>query len=183
MIERILKALELHEIKKSKVELDLGMPKNSLSAMLSGKKEIPKKWADVLIKYIEDLDKPIPPINEPYERAAYLKNISDTVQENEIPNVVATETVILAPVKENSYNVSKNEEKPLIGDANAKFDQLLKEFNKLIENAPKPKDIEVKLSSISEKAKNSNLTPRQVDAIADRCRYYLNGQYKVNQLS
>lgn len=175
MTERILKALELHEIKKSKVELDLGMPKNSLSAMLKGKKEIPKKWADVLIKYIEDL----PNISNVSLKQEQLP-INET---NIIVHELATETVILAPVKENSYNVSKNEEKPLIGDANAKFDQLLKEFNELIENAPKPKDIEQKLKYISEKAKNSNLTPRQVDAIVDRCRYYLNGQYKVNQLS
>lgn len=71
----------------------------------------------------------------------------------------------------------KVEEKQLVGDSNSKFDQLLKQFNELVDLTDKPKDIKLKLEQIKETAKNSNLTPRQTDSITDRVNFYINGQY------
>jgi hypothetical protein len=62
-------------------------------------------------------------------------------------------------------------------DANSKFDQLLKQFNSLVDLTDKPKDIKLKLEQIKETVKNSNLTPRQTDSIVDRVNFYLNNQY------
>lgn len=71
----------------------------------------------------------------------------------------------------------KVEAKQLVGDSNSKFDQLLKQFNELVDLTDKPKDIKLKLEQIKETVKNSNLTPRQTDSITDRVNFYLNGQY------
>jgi len=67
--------------------------------------------------------------------------------------------------------------KELVGDSNSKFDQLLKQFNNLVDLTDKPKDIKLKLEQIKETSKNSNLTPRQTDSIVDRVNFYLNNQY------
>lgn len=40
------------KLTKSRVELDLGMPTNSLSAMCKGKKELPDKYVEPLRKYV-----------------------------------------------------------------------------------------------------------------------------------
>lgn len=74
-------------------------------------------------------------------------------------------------------SVVKIEPKTLVGDSNSKFDQLLKQFNSLVDLTDKPKDIKLKLEQIKETAKNSNLTPRQADSITDRVNFYINGQY------
>lgn len=43
MHESLIKTLKECGVKKTQIETDLGMPKNSLSSMLSGIKEIPDK--------------------------------------------------------------------------------------------------------------------------------------------
>lgn len=198
MKEEILKKLNLHEVKKSKVELDLGMPKNSLSAMLSGKKEIPSKWVNPLTEYIERLDNP----NQPQKEAQQEPETEKAVESTQIPIEACTmhdkthneplevgftvtkpivyeksnETVILASVQ-SFGSIARIEPKTLVGDSNSKFDQLLKQFNSLVDLTDKPKDIKLKLEQIKETAKNSNLTPRQTDSITDRVNFYLNGQY------
>ena len=73
--------------------------------------------------------------------------------------------------------IAKIETKQLVGDSNSKFDQLLKQFNSLVDLTDKPKDIKLKLEQIKETVKNSNLTPRQTDSIVDRVNFYLNNQY------
>ena len=93
------------------------------------------------------------------------------------------ETVILASIVDSGFgHIARIEKKP-ISAPNQTFDQLLKRFHDLIESNPKPSDIKLKLEQIKESAKLSNLTPRQTDAIVDRCNFYAKGQYKLNQLS
>ena len=77
----------------------------------------------------------------------------------------------------------KVETKQLVGDSNSKFDQLLKQFNSLVDLTDKPKDIKLKLEQIKETAKNSNLTPRQTDAIIDRCNNQLENKYNTSKHS
>ena len=83
-------------------------------------------------------------------------------------------------VSEKFGNIARIEPKTLLGDSNSKFDQLLKQFNELVDLTDKPKDIKLKLEQIKETAKNSNLTPRQSDAIVDRVNNYIKGIYKIN---
>lgn len=51
MHESLIKTLKECGVKKTQIETDLGMPKNSLSSMLSGIKEIPDKWVQPLLAY------------------------------------------------------------------------------------------------------------------------------------
>lgn len=57
------------------------------------------------------------------------------------------------------------------------FQNLLIEFNSLVEDLPPIKKIEDKLYDLILQAQNSDLTARQAEAIRDRCIYYLKGQY------
>jgi len=41
-------------VKKSQIELDIKMPKNSLSGMLAGKKPMPEKWVKKLENYLQE---------------------------------------------------------------------------------------------------------------------------------
>lgn len=77
-------------------------------------------------------------------------------------------------------SIARIEEKPNL-QPNQTFDQLLKQFNSLADLSEKPKDIKLKLEQIKESAKNSNLTPRQTDAIVDRCNHFLNNNYNQSK--
>jgi len=191
MKEEILKKLNLHEVKKSKVELDLGMPQNSLSAMLSGKKEIPSKWVQPLTEYIEKLDNPNQPQKEAqqeHETGKAVESTQNGLEGLELKKIAETNTIVeftydnkerVGLIDEFRLDTKdvKVEAKQLVGDSNSKFDQLLKQFNSLVDLTDKPKDIKLKLEQIKETAKNSNLTPRQTDSITDRVNFYINGQY------
>jgi len=189
MKEEIFKKLNLHKIKKSKVEKDLGMPQNSLSGMLKGSKEIPSKWVQSLTEYIERLDNP----NQP-QKEAQQEPITEKVVESTQNQEIAKETPIIDkysnPIdKIGGYQKIDYEElkkapiQSLVGDSNSKFDQLLKQFNSLVDLTDKPKDIKLKLEQIKETAKNSNLTPRQTDAIIDRCNNQLENKYNTSKHS
>lgn len=186
MKEEILKALEFYEIKKSKVESDLGMPKNSLSAMLAGKKEIPKKWVEALRKYVDDLNNPqkdLETLKEAKQEPETEKAVEST-QNQEVPPKTLVSDKYSNPIGElDGYQKLDFEElkKQPIVEANQTFDQLLKQFNNLVELTEKPKDIKLKLEQIKESAKNSNLTPRQTDAIVDRANHFLNNNYNQSK--
>jgi len=169
--KEISESLTLYGIKKSKVEADLGMPLNSLSGILKNDKELPKKWAEALRKYVDDLNNPQKDLETPKEAQ----------QETEIEKAVeSTQNEIkptIAPVIDNYEEVRVVLNSRPILEPNQTFDQLLKQFNSLADLSEKPKDIKLKLEQIKESAKNSNLTPRQTDSITDRVNFYLNGQY------
>lgn len=208
MKEEILKKLNLHEVKKSKVESELGMPKNSLSAMLSGKKEIPSKWVKPLTEYIEKLDNPNQAPKEAQQEPKIEKEVESTqnsvdgvnkdykpafIEKEAMDKLVAkygltTEEHLedyqkLLSKQDYTGNIARIETKQLVGDSNSKFDQLLKQFNDLVNLTDKPKDIKLKLEQIKETAKNSNLTPRQTDAIIDRCNNQLQNNYNTSKHS
>jgi hypothetical protein len=61
---------------------------------------------------------------------------------------------------------------------NLKFKGMLREFERIIKGNPKPEAVEDELSALKENAaRSADLTSRQAEAIADRCRYYLTGEY------
>src|SRR5689334_4106880 len=53
LIDDLKTLLETKNIKKSVAEKEIGMPLNSLSNFLSGKKELPDKWVDFIASYIQ----------------------------------------------------------------------------------------------------------------------------------
>lgn len=57
------------------------------------------------------------------------------------------------------------------------FQKLLIQFNLLVEEQPPVKDIEAVLYDLIEKSSHPDLTPRQSEAIRERCINYLKGQY------
>jgi hypothetical protein len=61
---------------------------------------------------------------------------------------------------------------------NLHFKKLLREFEAIIKDNPTPEKVKDKLKELSENAINShNLTSRQTEAITDRCKYYMAGEY------
>ena len=74
----------------SQLERSISLPKNSLSAVLKGHKEMPKKWVPLIEKYKEDCSKitvehrsiPIP--QEPEKPAEQLGNFAMSIPENQI---------------------------------------------------------------------------------------------------
>lgn len=57
------------------------------------------------------------------------------------------------------------------------FQKLLIQFNLLVEEQPPVKDIKAVLYDLIEKSSHPDLTPRQSEAIRERCINYLKGQY------
>lgn len=61
---------------------------------------------------------------------------------------------------------------------NLKFKGMLREFERIIKGDPKPEDVEDQLSALkATAARSTDLTARQVEAVADRCKYYMAGEY------
>jgi hypothetical protein len=61
---------------------------------------------------------------------------------------------------------------------NLKFKSMLRTFEKITKDDPAPEKVKDQLDALkSAAAKSSDLTVRQSEAIADRCRYYMAGEY------
>ena len=153
-------------VKKSKIESDLGMPQNSLSGMLSGAKETPKKWFNALTEYVlklEDKEDDIIPEKEP---------IPDNVKEKEVYSTQKEEKPIETP---------KNTKRILQGEPNQNFDILLREFNKLVNSEESRDSLFIKFAEIKQTALSSKLAPRQVGAICDRIDNFIKREYDTQK--
>ena len=117
---------------------------------------------EVMDKLVAKYDNPVTALKD------YTENNIKDFEYEKIEAITGDLTIL---IKEKNLDIK------LSGDSNSKFDQLLKQFNSLVDLTDKPKDIKLKLEQIKETAKNSNLTPRQTDSITDRVNFYLNGQY------
>ena len=117
---------------------------------------------EVMDKLVAKYDNPVTALKD------YTENNIKDFEYEKIEAITGDLTIL---IKEKNLDIK------LSGDSNSKFDQLLKQFNELVDLTDKPKDIKLKLEQIKETAKNSNLTPRQTDSITDRVNFYLNGQY------
>ena len=161
--EELIKGLTECGVKKKEIEEKLGMPKNSLSGMISGSKPIPEKWFVLLEGFLSG--------NLPETVSEVLPKVEEPVNFGIIPR---TEEVVLIPEEMPNSHI-KVPEKTVFGKAT--FKELLTEFNLLIDNQAPIKQVEGKLYELIEKSQHPDLNARQSEAIRARCINYLTGQY------
>ena len=151
--------------KNKKIEDDLGLPKNSLSAILKGTKVLSDKYINVCIEYLE------PKIAEKVvEELPLVPNLEEKPKEVVIP----------APEK---IEVKKEEFKPekvieLNGKSEINFSNLLNKFQRIINSES---DKKTALSLLKEEVKNPELklNGRQRESIIGRCDNFINGKYSL----
>lgn len=150
MKNELVEKLNSCGVSKSEIERQLGMPKNSLSGMLKGSKEIPKKWEDKLQEFLGGnfQQKTITHV-EPKPIENPLANIKGVFLGSELTKT-ATKCV---------------------------FQLLLIEFNKYAMNDVPAKDCKKELLALKEKANHPDLNYKQKEAILERVDNYLNGTY------
>ena len=62
------------------------------------------------------------------------------------------------------------------------FQKMLSKFHRIIEKAPPVKDVKDSLEKLNELAKISpHLNLRQKDAVMERCKNYINGEYGMSK--
>lgn len=176
--EELIKGLSECGIKKKDIEIRLGMPKNSLSGMMGGTKPIPEKWFVLLQGIVE---------NKPNSDDAALINFASEVSINNAFKQIEEEKV----AHQIEPEITPKPEKIVLPKAKGimmgsdylaalpktTFQNLLIEFNSLVEDLPPIKQVEDKLYELILKSQDANLNARQSEAIRDRCIYYLKGQY------
>lgn len=151
-------------IKKSVIESEIGMPKNSLSGMLSGSKPMPQKWVDAITEYLDKIDSEQDSVAEPINEQKDVVEFVKPKPEIQIPKVSGIDM---------GAEVLSNTPKTL-------FQLLLIEFNSLVLDQPPVSKIKVNLEALIEKSQNSELTARQSEAIRERCINYIKGVYGVS---
>lgn len=152
MENELVEKLKSCGVKKSEIEKQLGMPKNSLSGMLTGSKEIPKKWAEKLQQFLDGTFEVPTTVEAPLivvEKETPLTNIKGVVLGSQL---------------------IKNQPKCV-------FQLLLIEFNKYAMNDVPIKDCKKEMLALKEKANHPELNYRQKEAIIERVNHYLNGTY------
>lgn len=184
-LEQILNNLKAIGISVSKVETELGFSNGLLGKVKNGKSNLSDEKFGLLESY-------------------YKKMVGDKIQEvaTEINQNQPKADIILKEEEATTFQgfvelvnpqpeTAPNPEKIVLPKANGimmgadylaalpktTFQNLLIEFNSLVEDLPPIKKIEDKLYELILKAQNSDLTARQAEAIRDRCIYYLKGQY------
>ena len=190
--EELIKGLTECGVKKKEIEEKLGMPKNSLSGMISGSKPIPEKWFVLLEGFLSgnvaEVGSEIKPksevlINDELELQKFASQVSINSalkqiekEENEIntESIQKTEPpkVVLPKAKDIMLGADYLADTP-----KTTFQKLLIEFNSLIDEQPPIKQVEGKLYELIEKSQHHDLNARQSEAIRARCINYLTGQY------
>lgn len=176
--EELINGLTECGVKKKEIEEKLGMPKNSLSGMISGSKPIPEKWFVLLEGFLSG--------NVAEVKATGIIEEKINKQVENFVNLPTTETELkgIIPAKEPEKIVLPKAKDIILGAdyladvPKITFHELLIEFNSLVQDKPQVnRELEEKLYNLTLKAKNSDLPPRQSEAIRERCINYLTGQY------
>ena len=205
--EELIKGLTECGVKKKEIEEKLGMPKNSLSGMISGSKPIPEKWFVLLEGFLSgnvaEVGSEIKPksevlINDELELQKFASQVSINSALKQIEKEEETtfqgfiELVNPQPEPVTFGIIPRTEEAVLIPEempnshikvpekvvfGKAAFKELLTEFNLLIDNQAPIKQVEGKLYELIEKSQHHDLNARQSEAIRSRCINYLTGQY------
>ena len=175
-LEQILVNLKAIGVSVSKIETDLGFSNGLLGKVKNGKSNLSDEKFDLVESY-------------------YKKMVGDKIQEMATEIEKSHSKVIVTQKEEVVYGVepefTPTPEKIVLPKAKGimmgsdylaaipktTFQNLLIEFNSLVEDLPPIKKIEDKLYDLILKVQNSDLTARQAEAIRDRCIYYLKGQY------
>ena len=151
-------------VKKSQIEAELGMPKNSLSGMLSGSRPIPIKWVDALTDYV----------TKPKGEIEPTQNLTEEVKSDFV------ETFKPTPIKvPKGVNFAMGSDL-LKSSPKTTFQLMLAEFNDLVLEQPPVNQVKTQLLDILKRAEHPEFTFRQVEAIRERCINYLNGTYGVS---
>lgn len=92
MNKKLIEELINCGVKKTQIEKEIGMPKNSLSGMLSGSKGIPEKWVEPLTIFLLNLS--APKLESPKESVDDLEN---TFKAPEVSSMVLTKGGLKEP--------------------------------------------------------------------------------------
>jgi hypothetical protein len=183
--QELIEAIKNCGVKKSQIEADLGMPKNSLSAMLSGVKPMPSKWVDALTVYIHPIPKEVP--KQKFESdVVVIKTPKETVEQTKVQMVVKPKGLSEPqPLVSNPVKMPKGIEFALGSDLlkstpKSTFQLMLIEFNGLVMEQPPVSQVKAQLLDLLKRAEHPEFTIRQVEAIRERCINYLNGTYGVS---
>lgn len=163
MKNELVEKLNSCGVSKSEIERQLGMPKNSLSGMLKGSKEIPKKWEDKLQAFLDCKLEPTKKedTETPFVSTMPLISTEQKPIENPLANIKGAFL---------GSELTKTATKCV-------FQLLLIEFNKYAMNDVPAKDCKKELLALKEKANHPDLNYRQKEAILERVDHYLNGTY------
>jgi hypothetical protein len=175
--QELIESIKNCGVKKSQIESDLGMPKNSLSAMLSGVKPMPLKWVKPLIWYVVDGGKP----KEVPEQKETVELMGGYPISKEKPEIKPEPQ----PLVPNPVKMPKGIEFALGSDLlkstpKSSFQLMLAEFNGLVMEQPPVSQVKNQLLDLLKRAEHPEFTIRQVEAIRERCINYLNGTYGVS---
>lgn len=163
-LEQILANLKSIGVSVSKVETDLGFSNGLLGKVKNGKSNLSDEKFGLVESYYEKLRNGV---------IALPNDFKTEIQEEEIvPEPQKPEKVVLPKAKGIMMGSDY-----LAALPKTTFQNLLIEFNSLVEDLPPISKIEDKLYELILQAQNSDLTARQAEAIRDRCIYYLKGQY------
>lgn len=189
--EELIKGLTECGVKKKDIELRLGMPKNSLSGMISGSKPIPEKWFVLLEGFLSgNVSEVLPKEEETTTFQGFVELVNSQPEPVTFGIIPRTEEVVLIPEEMPNSHIKVPEKVALpkakdimlgadyLADVpKTTFQKLLIEFNSLIDEQPPIKQVEGKLYELIEKSQHQDLNARQSEAIRSRCINYLTGQY------
>lgn len=176
--EELIKGINDCGIKKKDIEERLGMPKNSLSGMLSGSKPISEKWFGLLEGFLGGCVAKSGTENQPTGIIDAKIELTQDIKEKivsafEVPiGLLKTEPKPLPKAKGIMMGADYLAELP-----KTMFQKLLIEFNGLVEELPPISKVEANLMALIDKSQHPELTARQSEAIRARCVNYLTGQY------
>lgn len=186
-LEQILVNLKAIGVSVSKIETDLGFSNGLLGKVKNGKSNLSDEKFDLVESYYKkmvgdkiqefetEIKKPHPKadITLKEEETTTFQGFVELVNPQPEPPIAQTPEKIVLP-KANGIMMGSDY---LADVPKITFQNLLIEFNSLVEDLPPVKKIEDNLYELILKAQNSDLTARQAEAIRDRCIYYLKGQY------
>lgn len=185
-LEQILVNLKAIGVSVSKIENDLGFSNGLLGKVKNGKSNLSdEKFGLVETYYNKLINKSevrseIKPKSEVLPTGIIeLKKEPELVVKEELINafnapveLAKPEKIVLPKAKDIMLGADYLADVP-----KTTFQKLLIQFNLLIEDEPPAKDIKSVLYDLIEKSAHPDLTPRQSEAIRERCINYLNGQY------
>jgi hypothetical protein len=175
--QELVKLINECGVKKSQIEAELNMPKNSLSGMLSGSRPIPSKWVEALTGYVNGstMPKEVPEQKETVE-------LTESYPISKEKPEIRPEPEVFVP---NPISVPKGVNFALGSDLlkstpKSTFQLMLGEFNALVLEQPPVNEVKNQLLDLLKRAEHPEFTIRQVEAIRERCINYLNGTYGVS---
>lgn len=184
-LEQILVNLKAIGVSVSKVETDLGFSNGLLGKVKNGKSNLSDEKFGLVESYYKKMV------------SGKIQEIATEIEKNHLTGAISAKADLTPDVREKiiaAFEAPVELPKPekivlpkakgimlgadyLADVPKTTFQKLLIQFNLLVEEQPPVKDIEVVLYDLIEKSSHPDLTPRQSEAIRERCINYLTGQY------